>query len=157
MAGLSRKLDNEVAMFNQANKTQRRRQLVELLDEEMVGLIEPGIEVEGRVRFTSGMIRLNAHFRGEIQSEGTVVIADQGEVEAEIHARNVSVAGKVKGAVHASERIEIREHGVVLGDIYTPCLVIDPGGFFDGQCHMPTPADPLKPSAKQADSKDHPS
>jgi cytoskeletal protein CcmA (bactofilin family) len=28
---------------------------------------------------------------------------------------------------------------VVLGSIHTPCLLVDPGGFFDGQCHMPTP------------------
>ena len=142
-------------MFNQTKTKQRRRELAELLDEEMVALIEPGIELEGRFKFTSGMIRLNAHFKGEIQSEGSVVVADQGEVEAEIHARHVSVAGKVKGAIHASERMEIREHGVVLGDIYTPCLVIDPGGFFDGQCHMPTPADPLKQSTKGSTTKEH--
>jgi cytoskeletal protein CcmA (bactofilin family) len=140
-------------MFNQSKTKQRRRQLADLLDEEMVGLIEPGIELEGKLRFTSGMVRLNAHFKGEVQCEGSVVVADQGEVEAEIHACTVSVAGKVKGAIHASERMEIREHGVVLGDIYTPCLVIDPGGFFDGQCHMPTPADPLKQTTKGSSSK----
>jgi cytoskeletal protein CcmA (bactofilin family) len=27
---------------------------------------------------------------------------------------------------------------VVVGDISTPVLVVEPGGFFDGQCHMPT-------------------
>jgi len=122
-----------------SEKTRRSRELAELLDSDMVGLLEPGIEIEGRMRFSSGMIRLNAHYRGEITTQGTVVVADQGEVDAEIHARLVSIAGKVKGAVHASERIEIKEHGVVLGDIYTPCLVVDPGGFFDGQCHMPLP------------------
>jgi cytoskeletal protein CcmA (bactofilin family) len=142
-------------MFSTSKKNRRRKQLAELIDDEMVGLIEPGIELEGRLKFASGMIRLNAHFKGEIQSEGSIVVADQGEVEAEIHARNVSVAGKVKGAIHARERIEIHEHGIVLGDIYTPCLVVDPGGYFDGQCHMPTPADPLKQSTKGSASKEH--
>jgi cytoskeletal protein CcmA (bactofilin family) len=61
-------------------------------------------------------------------------------VEGEINSLVVSVTGKVKGAVHAKERLEIKEHGIVLGDIYTPCLMIDPGGFFDGKCHMPTPS-----------------
>jgi len=141
-------------MFSSSKKNQRRRQLAELLDDDMVGLVEPGVELEGKIKFTSGMIRLNAHFKGEIQSEGAVVVADQGEVEAEIHARSVSIAGKVKGAIHASERVEIREHGVVLGDIYTPCLVVDPGGYFDGQCHMPTPG-PQKQTARDAGSKEH--
>jgi cytoskeletal protein CcmA (bactofilin family) len=143
-------------MFSASKKNHRRRQLEEILDDEMVGLVEPGIEMEGRLKFSSGMFRINAHFKGEIQSEGSVFVADQGEVEAEIHASNVSVAGKVKGAIHARERIEIREHGVVLGDIYTPSLVVDPGGYFDGQCHMPTPADPLKQGAKGSGSKEHP-
>lgn len=140
-------------MFSSSKKNQRRRQLAQLLDDEMVGLVEPGIELEGKMKFTSGMIRLNAHFKGEIHCEGSVVVAEQGEVEAEIHTRNISIAGKVKGAIHATERIEIREHGVVLGDIYTPCLVVDPGGYFDGQCHMPTP-EPQKQTTHGTGSKD---
>jgi len=67
------------------------------------------------------------------------VVHDQGEVEGDIHSRVVSVTGKVKGAIHATERLEIKDHGIVLGDIYTPCLLVDPGGFFDGECHMPAP------------------
>lgn len=128
------------------SKKNRHRELAQLLDDEMVGLIEPGVEFEGKLHFSSGMVRLNAHFRGEIRSEGALIVADQGEVDAEVHARTVSVSGKLKGSVHAAERVEIREHGVVLGDIFTPCLVVDPGGYFDGNCHMPAPG-PAKASA----------
>jgi cytoskeletal protein CcmA (bactofilin family) len=39
---------------------------------------------------------------------------------------------------------------VVLGDIYTPKLIIEPGGYFDGQCHMPLP-EPEKHPAPQPD------
>lgn len=120
-------------------KHRRRRELAELLDDNTVGLLEPGVEIEGKMKLASGIVRLNTHFKGEITSEGAIFVADQGEVDAEIHTKVISIAGKVKGAVHASERVEIKEHGVVLGDIYTPCLVIDPGGYFDGQCHMPAP------------------
>ncbi len=116
----------------------RRRQLASLPG-EWVGWLEPGVEVEGKMKVTSGWIRVNTHFKGEIRSEGSVVVHDQGEVDGEIHTRVASITGKVKGSVHAAERLEIKEHGVVLGSIYTPCLVVDPGGFFDGQCHMPTP------------------
>jgi cytoskeletal protein CcmA (bactofilin family) len=103
------------------------------------------VEVEGKMKIASGLIRVNTHFTGEIRSEGTVVVHDQGEVDGEIHTRIISVTGKIKGNVHASELLEIKEHGVVLGAIYTPCLVVDPGGFFDGQCHMPHPNPPPKP------------
>ena len=91
------------------------------------------------MKVTGGLIRLNALFKGEIVSDGAVVVHDQGEVEGDIQSQVVSITGKVKGSVHAKERLEIKEHGIVMGDIYTPCLLVDPGGFFDGQCHMPTP------------------
>ena len=119
-------------------KSRRRRQLADLPD-DCVGWLEPGVEVEGKIKVTAGLIRVNTHVNGEITCDGTVVVHNEGEVNGDIHTRKISVTGKTKGAVHASESLEIKEHGVVLGDIYTPCLVVDPGGFFDGQCHMPTP------------------
>jgi cytoskeletal protein CcmA (bactofilin family) len=108
--------------------------------EDMVGYFEPSVELEGIMKVAAGMIRLNTHFKGAITSQGTVVVAGQGEVEASIQAKLVSVAGKVKGNVHASDRLEIKEHGVVLGEIYTRVLVVEPGGYLEGQCHMPTEA-----------------
>ena len=132
----------------------RRRQLADLPD-DWVGWLEPGVEVEGKMKVASGLIRVNAHFRGEIRCEGTVVVHDQGEVDGEIHTRIISVTGKIKGDIHASELVEIKEHGVVLGAIYTPCLVVDPGGFFEGQCHMPKPA-PAAKTAEAPDTKKHP-
>ena len=124
--------------FGSAN-SRRKKELAGWIDDDLVGLVEPGMELEGRMSFTSGMVRLNAHYKGEIHCQGLVIVADQGELEAEIHAKVVSISGKVKGSVHASERLEIKENGVVLGDVFTPCLVVEPGGYFDGQCHMPTP------------------
>ncbi len=118
-------------------KAPEQRELAER--NNLVGLLEPGVEVDGKLKISAGTVRLNTHFKGEITSEGTIVVADQGEVEADISARVVSIRGKVKGSVHATEWLEIREHGVILGDIHTPVLVVAPGGYFDGQCHMPTP------------------
>ena len=135
-------------------KSRRRRELAELPD-DWVGWLEPGVELEGKLRVSAGLIRLNSHFKGEIYSEGAIVIPEQGEVEGEVHSKLVSVRGKVKGSVHASERLEIKEHGVVLGDIYTPCLVVDPGGFFAGQSHMPTP-EPPSPAPPDAETPGRP-
>jgi len=132
----------------------KRRQLADLYG-DWVGWLDPGVEVEGKMKVASGLIRVNSQFKGEIRCEGTVVVHDQGEVDGEIHSRAISVTGKIKGSVHASERLEIKEHGVVLGAIYTPCLLIDPGGFFDGQCHMPTP-EPAAQTANDRDTKDRP-
>jgi cytoskeletal protein CcmA (bactofilin family) len=126
--------------FGSEKKHRRRKtDYAGWVDDDLLGLVEPGMELEGKMTFNSGMVRLNAHYKGEIHCQGLVVVAEQGELEAEIHAKVVSISGKVKGSVHASERLEIKENGIVLGDVFTPCLTVEPGGYFDGQCHMPTP------------------
>jgi len=105
----------------------------------MAAVLEPGVEVEGKMQILSGTVRLNTTFKGEIVGQGAVVVGEQGEIEASIQTNSITIRGKVKGAVRAAEKLEIQEHGVLLGDIDTPVLIIEPGGFFDGHCHMPTP------------------
>jgi cytoskeletal protein CcmA (bactofilin family) len=122
--------------------------------DDWVGFLEPGVEVEGNMNVSGGLFRLNARFKGDIVSDGPVVVHEQGEVEGNIHSRAASIAGKVKGTVHTKDRLEIKEHGIVLGDIYTPCLLVDPGGFLNGQCHMPT-SQPTSQPAEEVESKEH--
>ena len=119
----------------------------------VTAVLELGVEVEGKMQVSSGTVRLNTTFKGEILGQGTVVVGEQGEVEASIQANDVTIRGKVKGAVRAAERLEIQEHGVLLGDIYTPVLIVESGGYFDGQCHMPAPG-AGKEAAGQSQSSD---
>lgn len=124
---------------------QHRKGLRPLPHEEIVAFLEPGIEIEGEMRVDSGMVRLNCQFKGAICSTGTIIVASQGDIEADIEAMQISIAGKVKGTVHASKQLEIKEHGILLGDVETPSLVVDPGAYFTGHCDMPT--DELEKSA----------
>jgi cytoskeletal protein CcmA (bactofilin family) len=107
-------------------------------DEEIVALLEPGVEIEGKIKVTSGMVRLNCQFKGMVCSEGTIIVASQGDIEADLEATQISIAGKVKGNVHASKQLQLKEHSILLGDVETPSLVIDPGAYFTGRCNMPT-------------------
>jgi len=122
--------------------TSRSRSHVDIADQDTVGFLEPSVDLEGKLTFSAGILRVNNHVKGEIRCSGTIVVGEQGEVEADIQTKSISVAGKLKGAVHATDRIEIKEHGVVLGEIDTPCLIVEPGGYFSGGCHMPTPGSP---------------
>lgn len=131
----------------------RGRASEDLGDQELVGLLEPGLEFEGKMTVTSGMVRLNTHFKGAAHCSGALIVAEQGELEGEVHSRFLSVGGKVKGAVHATDKVEIKANGVVLGDIHTASLIIEPGGYFDGQCHMPTPVSENQPAEAEAEQK----
>ena len=133
----------------------KSRRVSDLIKQGFMAVLEPGADIEGKLTISSGTARLNSHFKGEIASDGGVLVAERGEVEADIKSKSIIVLGKVRGSVHAADRVEIKERGVILGDIYTPVLVVEPGGYFDGQCHMPTQA-PVEAKLGDALSKDQP-
>jgi hypothetical protein len=58
--------------FGMSKPARRRRDLLDFAD-DWVGLLEPGIKMEGNMKAASGLLRLNAHFKGDIVSNGAVV------------------------------------------------------------------------------------
>ncbi|MCL5670998.1 MAG: polymer-forming cytoskeletal protein, partial [Acidobacteria bacterium] len=131
-------IESEVFMRLDFIRRKHRQGLRAVPNEEIVALLESGIEIEGNIKVASGMVRLNCQLKGAICSTGTVIVASQGDIEADIEATQVSIAGKVKGNVRASEQLEIKEQGVLLGDVETPSLIVGPGAYFMGHCDMPT-------------------
>jgi cytoskeletal protein CcmA (bactofilin family) len=63
-------------------------------------------------------------------------VGPEGKVDAEANVRRISVNGEFHGVIRASDRVEIYKDGKVFGDIYTPCLIIEAGGVFEGRCNM---------------------
>ncbi|MGA2987380.1 MAG: polymer-forming cytoskeletal protein [Terriglobia bacterium] len=69
--------------FDMSKLAMRRREVSDL-PEDWVGWLEPVVEVEGNMKVASGLIRLNARFKGDIISGGAVVVRDQGHVEGKM-------------------------------------------------------------------------
>ncbi len=90
---------------------------------------------EGKLSFT-GTVRLDGEFKGEIFSDGTLIVGDTAKLEATIRVGRLIVSGEVKGGIVARERMEIHAPGKVLGDIVSPVLTIDEGVVFEGTCKM---------------------
>ena len=79
-------------------------------------------------------------------SQHVLTIGPRGRVTAEVVARSVVVQGQVVGNITVSERIDIREHGAVDGDIHAPSVAIADGAQFHGSVVMPRPATQAKAS-----------
>jgi len=97
-----------------------------------------GAEFEGRLRLRESF-RIDSEFRGEIESDGTVTVGEQGGVEARIRARVVIIRGAVVGDVSASRQLVIHAGGRLHGDVETPCLEIEKGAVFNGRMTMVRP------------------
>lgn len=76
--------------------------------------------IDGRVE---GTINLPGH---------RVTVGRNGQVQANINAREVVILGKVKGNVTASDRAEIRNEGSLSGDVVCQRICIEDGAYFKG-------------------------
>jgi len=98
-------------------------------------VIDHGCEVEGRISF-AGTLVLNGKVRGELISSDTLLVGEKGEIEADLRVGTAIVSGQIVGNIVAHERVELRGHARISGDIVTPVLVLEEGVSFDGHCKM---------------------
>lgn len=103
--------------------------------EEWTGFIDQGVTLEGTLTVT-GTFRIDGNVKGNIISEQTVILGEGAKVEGQIEGNRVVISGRFDGVIFAKGRVEIEAKGVVTGEVHAPCMVIDPGGIFDGRCHM---------------------
>src|SRR5215813_2754322 len=76
--------------------------------------------IDGRVE---GAINLPGH---------RVTVGRNGQVQANINAKEVVILGKGKGNVTASDRAEIRNEGSLAGDVICQRICIEDGAYFKG-------------------------
>lgn len=89
----------------------------------------------GDLKFASSL-RIEGSYSGRIESPGTLYIAPEAKVEADIEVGSVVVAGSVVGNITAREKVEIESTGRVEGNIRTPQLKAAEGFLFRGRCDM---------------------
>ena len=101
-------------------------------------VIGRGTEFEGTIR-TKETIRVEGFVKGNIISEGTVIIGNGGNVDGKIEATNILVGGEVHGELFASEKIEANSSGRIFGNLHTKGLIVDEKALFQGTCEMTAP------------------
>jgi cytoskeletal protein CcmA (bactofilin family) len=102
---------------------------------DLNGFLDNGSDVTGELRFQTSF-RVDGKFSGTVSSEGELIVGQGGEVEGDLRIGQIVISGKVSGSIRATRRIHLSSSGTLLADIDTPVLIIDEGGFFQGQCSM---------------------
>jgi cytoskeletal protein CcmA (bactofilin family) len=70
---------------------------------------------------------------GSINLPGNrVTVGRNGQVAANVTAREIIVLGKIHGNVSASDRVDIRAEGSLTGDVSAARISIEDGAFFKG-------------------------
>ena len=103
--------------------------------DEINAFLGKNTEFEGKLSF-SGAVRIDGRFKGEIFTEGTLIVGETAVIESEVHVSHVIISGEIRGNIMAEKRIEIHAPGKVYGNIQAPVVVIDEGVIFEGNCRM---------------------
>lgn len=111
---------------------------------KIVTTLAEGTYFEGTFRFSSAM-KIRGRVKGLINCDGFLYIDDGAEVEADITAKSMVIAGKVTGDITVSDALDLMPTAKIKGDIKTSRLRIDDGVELIGHCEM------LKPTAVDID------
>jgi cytoskeletal protein CcmA (bactofilin family) len=94
--------------------------------------IGKGLVIRGEISGTDSLV-IDGRVEGSIHLEGNrVTVGLGGQAAANITAREVIVMGKVRGSIIATDRLDIRAQGGVVGDLSAPRISIEDGAFFKG-------------------------
>ncbi len=99
----------------------------------------------------SESLYINGKVEGAINLAGNrVTVGKDGQVAANINAREIVVMGKVRGNCQATDRIDIRSEGSLTGDVIAARISIEDGAFFKGGIDIRKPgAEAKTPAANE--------
>ena len=94
-------------------------------------IIGADMVVEGMIT-SKEAVRIDGKVKGDVSSEGALVIGASGKVKG----ADIMVAGIVEGDLTSGGRTEVASTGSIRGNIQTRSLIVDENAIFQGQCSM---------------------
>jgi cytoskeletal protein CcmA (bactofilin family) len=94
--------------------------------------IGKGLVIKGEISGSESLF-VDGKVEGTINLAGNrVTVGRNGQVAANITAREIVVLGKVRGNIIATDRVDIRSEGALTGDVTAARISIEDGAFFKG-------------------------
>ena len=95
-------------------------------------IIADGIIINGNIT-GEGDMKLAGVIEGEVLlRNGKLTVEDSGYVEGNIHVKEITITGEVRGTIEASSKVAIDSSGKIKGDVKTARIDIAEGAFLCG-------------------------
>jgi len=99
-------------------------------------LIGKSIVVKGELSCSEDLY-IDGQVEGDIDPKGNrLTIGPNGRVKANVNACTVVVQGKLEGDIIASDRVDLKQSAIVMGNIATQRISIDEGAYFKGSVNI---------------------
>ena len=99
-------------------------------------LIGKSFVIKGQVS-CDGDLYIDGQVEGSVDPKGNrLTIGPDGRLKANVTARAVVVQGTLEGNIQASERVDLKQSAVVVGDIVTQRISIEHGACIKGRIEV---------------------
>ncbi len=118
-----------------SNKKNAPVQTGAMPDPNLVNVITTGTKVTGEIVSNSDF-RIDGKLKGNITTQGKIILRDTGEIEGNVKSVNADIYGKVVGNIVIDEVLSVKSTGKIEGDVKTNKLAIEVGAIFNVTCDM---------------------
>jgi cytoskeletal protein CcmA (bactofilin family) len=110
-------------------------------------LIGKDFNFKGSLEASGGSVRIDGYFEGDMNIGGDLIVGESGIVVGTVIAKNITIAGEVKGTIEARGKLELAPTAKVMADSKMVFLIVEDGAFIQGLC-QPLPRGDLKERGK---------
>src|SRR5215472_1922908 len=126
-------LSNGPGSSDSAHSLVRPTQAADAANGNNGAAIGKSLVIKGEVSGSESLY-IDGKVEGSINLPGNrVTVGNNGQVNANVTAREIIVQGKIVGNVNASDRLKVHSEGSLTGDAVAQRISLDDGAFFKGK------------------------
>jgi len=115
--------------------------------------IGTSLSINGNVRGNEDLY-IDGKVKGSIIIDNhTLTVGPNGQIEANLQAKNIFVQGHVKGNIQASEKVFIQDAAQVFGDIIATDISVMDGAHFEGNAKIQKFSQDVTPVTEPTEKK----
>lgn len=115
--------------------TKSTKELKNVLNQlEITTVVASGISINGDVSGDTA-IRIDGNVEGNVDMKKAIIIGDKGCIKGSLTSDAIIVFGRLTGNLNC-KTLQIKNTGVIEGDITTESLEVDMGGKYNGNLKM---------------------
>ena len=95
-------------------------------------VIGKGVTIKGQI-FSREDLTIDGEVDGSVELlEHRLTIGPEGKIRADVSAHEIVVLGSINGNIEATEKIDIRKHASITGDIKAARIETEDGAYLKG-------------------------
>ncbi len=98
-------------------------------------VVGSSLKVEGDL-VSGGDLRIDGEVKGNIKTEGSILVGKEAKIYADIDAANAEISGLVEGNLTIAGKTVLNDTANVTGKLNTGDLSMKSGARFSGECEM---------------------